>query len=800
VLLEVKLINWRPFELVDPPVEFTPGINFLYGDNGAGKSSFLDAVMYGLYGNLPYNLADAVRRGKNYARVEIRIKGLDGNVYQLQRTLRIRQTKGGERRGYTEGNATKIYFPDGTVITGSEEVTKHVIDILGVSDRLFSETLYLRQGELREIVLKTGQRRAEYLDKLIGTIDLENCYKTCAELVSWAEGNRSTFETLGKNLEEDVKKLPGLEAEAETNRGKIDALGQRADALKKDKERSEKEKETLEKIENEIEEKKNSLKVENTRLEKFQSELKSNTELLREIEEAEKEIEKISGEILVMDDLEKERGLINAEIEELLKEFVSPKNLTTQIDALEKEIEKRNKRISRLKSRKEELGDILEKVKGLKDVEAQYDSQNRLYLETRDTLTEINTELKHLQTTFRNVVEYKGGSCPTCLQEIKSDYAETLTKKLEEDISKRKKDLTTRKEILQGLKRKVEELQAQRDDLKSLASQIGNLQSDVQELDEQIKELEELHRNLDHFVEQLRNAEIEAEKIEKKKTSVKELDEKLSYLLRRQGQLKELDKKVAAKRTVQTRMEQIAPQEEKCKIKCNELAGELENLRCKFDKNRLKQLETHLEELEKEIKEVDNEKSRLGGELKRIEVQITELKDKKEKLMETTKSLNRWRNILALIGVIRQAFRGSQPILRQQFLDSVNVEAQQIFMDIKRKKRLESLEITSDYEMNVVEAGRSYSIEQYSGGEKTLISLVFRTALAKALAGDIPLLIYDEPTEYLDRGHRENLVNWLSEWGEIRQIIVVSQLDDFNAVADNVKEVQMREDGTSIVI
>ncbi|MEM3004979.1 MAG: hypothetical protein QXK96_06770, partial [Candidatus Bathyarchaeia archaeon] len=70
----------------------------------------------------------------------------------------------------------------------------------------------------------------------------------------------------------------------------------------------------------------------------------------------------------------------------------------------------------------------------------------------------------------------------------------------------------------------------------------------------------------------------------------------------------------------------------------------------------------------------------------------------------------------------------------------------------------------------------------------------------EAMAGEIPLLIYDEPTEYLDRGHRENLVNWLSEWGEIEQVLVVSQLDDFNSVADNFKEIQMREDGTSIVM
>ena len=65
MILEVKLVNWRPFERIDPPVRLTLGINVFHGENGAGKSSLLDALVYGLYGELPYSLADAVRRGRD---------------------------------------------------------------------------------------------------------------------------------------------------------------------------------------------------------------------------------------------------------------------------------------------------------------------------------------------------------------------------------------------------------------------------------------------------------------------------------------------------------------------------------------------------------------------------------------------------------------------------------------------------------------------------------------------------------------------------------------------------------------
>ena len=155
--------------------------------------------------------------------------------------------------------------------------------------------------------------------------------------------------------------------------------------------------------------------------------------------------------------------------------------------------------------------------------------------------------------------------------------------------------------------------------------------------------------------------------------------------------------------------------------------------------------------------------------------------------------------MLEVLTKIRKAFREAQPILRRQFVDSINAEAQRILSDLKKKESIVGIVVGEDYSINVVEGGRENPIEQYSGGEKTLVSIVLRTALAKALVGEIPMLIYDEPTEYLDEGHRERLVSWISGLGEVGQVIVVSQLEDFNPVASNIKEVRM-VDGRSTVV
>ncbi len=189
----------------------------------------------------------------------------------------------------------------------------------------------------------------------------------------------------------------------------------------------------------------------------------------------------------------------------------------------------------------------------------------------------------------------------------------------------------------------------------------------------------------------------------------------------------------------------------------------------------------------------------IEGRASGLAERLRELQEKQVLLASVRSDVEKWRRVTELTLQVRASFRGSQSTLRKQFIDSINVEAEQIFLDVRRKRRLEGLMLEPDYGVYVSESGVKYPISAYSGGERTLVAIVLRTAVAKTVLGEVPLLIYDEPTEYLDPDHRESLVSWLKDYGEIRQVVVVSNLADFEDVADNVIRVSMGEDGISTI-
>ncbi|MFP3195493.1 MAG: SMC family ATPase, partial [Caldivirga sp.] len=88
--------------------------------------------------------------------------------------------------------------------------------------------------------------------------------------------------------------------------------------------------------------------------------------------------------------------------------------------------------------------------------------------------------------------------------------------------------------------------------------------------------------------------------------------------------------------------------------------------------------------------------------------------------------------------------------------------------------------------------GRELPVSMLSMGEKNLVALVLRFALSKALLGDIPIMLLDEPTEHLDSEHRRRVSNWLRDLSEVVDtLIVTSHVDAFENTADNVIRVEV---------
>src|SRR5665647_1139964 len=68
-------------------IELAPGINAVCGENGAGKSTILEAIGFTLFGYRPYKLDAFLREGEKSGSIVVTVEDDDGCSYQLERKL-----------------------------------------------------------------------------------------------------------------------------------------------------------------------------------------------------------------------------------------------------------------------------------------------------------------------------------------------------------------------------------------------------------------------------------------------------------------------------------------------------------------------------------------------------------------------------------------------------------------------------------------------------------------------------------------------------------------------------------------
>ncbi len=87
-ILSVTLKNFKAHS--DRCFEFQPGTNAISGENGAGKTSILEAIAWVLFDHRgEYKVEDFVRNGESTAQVTVRfVSSRDQRTYEVQRNTR----------------------------------------------------------------------------------------------------------------------------------------------------------------------------------------------------------------------------------------------------------------------------------------------------------------------------------------------------------------------------------------------------------------------------------------------------------------------------------------------------------------------------------------------------------------------------------------------------------------------------------------------------------------------------------------------------------------------------------------
>ncbi|MGD1860408.1 MAG: SMC family ATPase [Leptolyngbyaceae cyanobacterium] len=205
-ILSVTLKNFKTHH--DRHFTFAPGTNAICGENGAGKTSILEAIAWTLFNYIgDYKKEDLIRNGSGSAEVTVEfISNQDGRTYTVQRHT---------NKGYT------LFDPQLNERLPYErikdEVQPWLCDHLGVTrgtdlGELFARTVGVPQGTFTADFLQSAENRKAVFDKVLKVEEYKTVYKDLNSLRRLAEAKVAAVEAEIAGYEERLADWDTLQA------------------------------------------------------------------------------------------------------------------------------------------------------------------------------------------------------------------------------------------------------------------------------------------------------------------------------------------------------------------------------------------------------------------------------------------------------------------------------------------------------------------------------------------------------------------------------------------------------------
>jgi len=427
----------RSIELVDflahsnTKLEFDNDATVFVGDNGAGKSSIIDAITFSLFGeHTRKNNKGLIRRGANqgFARIEF---SANGKNYQAIRKIDSKGTLTAQFAEDVDGKLIPI--AEGERKQFGESMTKHVEETLGMDFEKLKIASIVQQGELSSIIKAKPKEFKELLNTIIGIDKLDTALASMRTVqrefrstiqekfgyddtqLQLLENKIAEYENESKNAQPKLEQLDVEKKEQELLISKLEKQiqndstkeSQLKDLESRKKEWQEYAKDVIKSIQNEVAEK-----------EEIVNECKPCFAISKNKNEIESEINKIQKELSVIEselnDLEKKQVRLE-EHEELAEKLVLKDGKCPVCDSLvdhlkplfqkkhiEEEIEVIQKKVLELKHEKDvfeqntvKLSHELEKAKKAETILSTHKIKNESQLD--EIITEIKMKVKQMQ-------------------------------------------------------------------------------------------------------------------------------------------------------------------------------------------------------------------------------------------------------------------------------------------------------------------------------------------------------------------------------------------------------------------
>jgi len=780
MIRKLRLENIKAYTFGE--ITFQDGVTAIAGENGAGKSTIIEAIGFALFGSQRVKQDMLIRHHAKSGRIEITFTApRDQQTYMVERVL---------NRGNVASTATLyVVGANGArpKVQGVREVQAEINDLLALPTAIKPATLWegivaVPQGQLTtDFALTPAPRKARFED-LLGLQEYEEVYKKLSKPLQEGKIEATDLMIAVREASAKLERVPILDArlkeiaalvsEAEREQGETEAELSRALA---DLEVFEAKKAALVPASQAVAQSRSALELAARETQIAKANLAEQRKYFAQAEATRQAYEQYI-------DIQESIAADEAQLE--------------QMPEIASALAERRGVVERYRDRLRTLEERLQQIVAAEKIVAEDAAIANALEERRDELVRWQRHQASLQgqlaETKRRLNDLRGGGdwteCPVCHRPMSAELRAQAVQEYEAAIAE--------------LGAEIEAIDL--DQYKSLVRQAEAAATRVQAAAPLIPERGEIEAAIDKGKIAIEAVEAEivaldadAKKLNALAASIKERKDKLTPLdAGRQQYLyatsylsdhptKPLEdaiveaeqKETLARETV----DRLVKEELEAKAAYDEQAHSLKALEIRGLEARAATIKATLSGYERQMDEIRSEQD----DLRDVAALRDELQSKLDSLEGDIKRLD----------LLRTYVRDLGPQIAEMMRLRVSQRATELYRQLSGDAV--TLTWTKDYGIILGRTEGDIDFTQLSGGEQMSAALSVRLALLNEIS-EMRMAVFDEPTTNLDERRRTELAEQLAAFQGLRQLLVVSHDDTFEASTENVIRV-CKIDGESII-
>jgi len=822
------------------------------GQNGAGKSSLLDAITYALYGQARRRDEAIINHACQKAEVSLEF-AYEHQIYRVTRS--ITRGKGSQVEFLMRTSDDAAPWKLLTERTLSETNAK-IQRTLRLDYETFINASFFLQGKADMFATQKPADRKRILSSILGLDSWEDYRKRTAELIKLRQGDLRVMDSRLKEIQGELDEEPARKAKLELleselkNAAAETRLAQSALEQKRAAEQNLASHRQVLALHEAQERKAQASQAELTRRledkEAALEELKRKLASAERVETEFKQLENLRKQLAKQDALserfhpfENRRRDLESQIAlERQKLLADQKHLEEEKQQLEREAAQNADRAAQQKQLQTEIALLERRVEAKETLGEEAEKLQTRLSELLAENSGIEKKGKELSERLDKVQKVEGAQCPLCGQALALHDRDRLEQELDAELQDQRELYKRNQAEIKDITRRQGELSEERAQILASEKQIASLTRQADQLAEQ----QSLYASrAEQFGQQ------GALKLEHIRTSLAQDD----YCARERAERAEVLREIeglAYNPEAHSRLREETQQAEPAQAAYNELqiarstVGQLEESVVELRENLEKQTEEarnaalerskaaeDLAEIERSLPDIQitdhavQEKReaeadwnrKVGAARQELHV-LAELKTRKVSLREDMEALN---VEIARLKTLERGFSkdGVPAMLIEQALPeledetnrvlsrlsnysmSVNFPTQRNLKDVRRTDKLETLDIT------ISDGSSTRDYETYSGGEAFRINFSIRLALARLLArrngAQLRTLVIDEGFGNQDAEGRQRLVEAIGLVTEdFDMIMVITHIEELKEQFPNRIEVEKVPSGSRVSV